>query len=419
MREIVVIVIVGVVLAALASCSIASIEKPDLNEYYHLGQYYANTGQYASAVANYRDMIGKHPNTREAERGWLNLGSCYYRLMLKVRAELAKARERPGVTAGEIEQFEARVQSYLNDSLSSCRKVIAQFPGSKAKAIVMMGMTYAALGPDGEANARRQFQKVVDNYPEEAARAQVLLGDTFADAGDREAAARAYGAAVSSFPEVASLALLKMSGLYFDSGDYARGLDGYEKIINSLGIDGAYNDSYKPVGSVMKKAMTGRGAAERALGNVDGELAGYREIISRYPGTNTAVEGLLGLAGAYWSNENKDEAEKLLRGTASESPGSIWAVKSLLRLAELQGASNEGAATYRQVIDSFPQSRFWVDAQMKLAAVYLELAEEEGDPVRKKELRGKARSACNAVMSAYPFCPEGDEAREYLKKKGL
>lgn len=409
----------GILMSIIASAAFASMQKPTLNEYYHLGQYYANTGAYESAVANYRDMIGKYPNTREAERGWLNLGLCYHRLMLKARDELAKAEERPGVTAGEIEQLKARVQSYLNDSLSSCRKVIAQFPRSKAKAIVMMGMTYAAQGPEGEENARRQYQKVVDDYPEEAARAQVLLGDAFAGAGDREAAARAYWAAVSSFPEVASLALLKRSGIYFDSGDYARGLDGYETIINSLGIDGAYNDSYKPTGTVMKKAMAGRGAAQRALGSVDGELSGYREIISRYPGTNTAVEARLGLAGAYWSNEKKAEAEKLLRGTASEYPGSIWAVRSLLRLAELQGASSEGAATYRQVMDSFPQSLFWVDAQMKLAAVYLELAEEESDPVRKKELRGKARSACNAVVSAYPFCPEGDEAREYLQKKGL
>lgn len=419
MKRLVSVTLAGALVLAASAGASGSIEKPTLNEYYHLGQYYANTGLYSEAVANYRAMIGKHPNTREAERGWLNLASCYYRLMLQARSELKKAQERPGVTAAEIERLEGSVRSYMNDSIASCRKVVAQFPASRAKAIVTMGRTYAALGTDGEEEARARFQQVVDEYPEEAARALLLLGDAFAAAGDRKSAVRTYGAAESGFPEVASLALLKKSGLYFDSGDYSRALDGSERIIHSLGIDGAYDDSYRPVGTVMKLAIGSRAAAERSLGNLEGEAAGYMEILSRYPGTNLAVEAKLGLAGAYWQSERREDAVRLLRGTASEYPGSIWAVRSLLRLAELQGASPEAAATYREIIAAYPRSRFWVDAQMKLAGLFLELEEGEDDPVKKEELRGEARSACNAVISAYPFCPEGEEAREFLKKKGL
>lgn len=419
MREIVSIVIVGVVLAAPASSSIASIENPDLNEYYHLGRYYADTGQYRKAIGNYRSMIGKHPNTRQAEEGWLNMGNCYYHLMLEAGAELTKARARIGTTARDIQRLEANVLTYMNDAISSYQKVIAQFPKSKAEAIVRIGKTYAGSGPGKLADARLQFRKVVEGCPEEAGRAQLLLGDTYADAGDPESAKQMYTIARSGFPEVASLASLKTAAGFLNSGDFSRAADGYGEIISCLGIDGAYDSSYHPVGNIMKKAVAGEGDAEAALNNIKNEISGYRAVIDRFPGTGVCMETRLELARAYWFNDMKGDAVKVLEGMASEYPKSVWKVKALFLLAELQGASGDAVLTYGRIIRSFPESRFRVKAQMELAETYLGLAGKESDPVEKNRLKGKAREACNAVRSSYPFSPEADEAKVFLEKNGL
>lgn len=419
MRALVSIVIAGAVLAVLASSSTASIENPGLGEYYHLGQYYASTGQQRKAIDNYRSMIGKYPNTREAERGWLNMGNCYYHLMLEAGAELAKARARIGTTARDIQGLETKILTYMNDAVSAYRKVIKQFPNSKAEAIVRIGMTYAGRGPEKVADARIQFQEVVENYPEEAGRARLLLGESYEKEGKLEIASQMYGMARASFPEVATLACLKRAECFFDAGDFGRASDRYDEIVDRLGIDGAYSDTYHPVGTVMKEAISKQGAAERALKNIDNELGGYKAVAARYPETNVCMEARLKLAEAYWFKEEKEDAAKVLGSIAAEYPKSVWKVRALFILAKMQGISRDAVITYREITTSFPRSRFWVKAQMELAETYLGLAGNESDPVEKNRLKEKAREACGAVRSTYPFCPEAGAAKAFLEKNGL
>jgi len=397
----------------------ASIDNPNLKEFYFLGEYYSHTGQYEQAVSNYSRMASAHPNARETERGWLEMGRIYRQLMLQAKADLDKARAEGKATKKELEAMEAKVNSNMAQAISACRNVVAQFPASRAEAMVLMSRVYSAFGADKTDQAISLLQQVIDGYPEQAGRAQVLLGDLYASLNDTEKAKEIYLIGSSMFPEVASLAALKNAGLLLKTENYGQAVDSYEIVLNQLGIDNAYDDVYRPLGYVMQEALSGRGGAQRALKIKDDELNGYANVAAAYYGTNVGMSANMDSAAALRFYGRGEEATSLLKSIAAVYPRSVWAVKSMLKLAELQGDSPEAAGAYNWIISNYPLSKYWIDARMKLAGLDLKLAETEKDDAKKKKLRSSAANECRAIVDAFPRCPEGENAKAFLTKNNL
>lgn len=410
---------VAAIWAILSKLAAASIENPSLDEYYHLGRYFMDTGQYEAAAINYEAMISKHPDAGQAGRGWLGIAECRRRLMLAAMDELEKAKAKGSAGKREAEEAESRVSSNLNGALAACGKAMQQFPAQRAEAIILMGRLYADSGPEKADRALAEFKRVVEGYPEEAGRAQLFIGDLHAAIGDAKEAKESYALASLSFPEVASLAMLKHAELLYGEGEYAAAADDCTTIVDSLGVDGAYTDSYHLMGGVMEEAVKRRGAAERALGKEDDETSGYRSAAARYYGASVSMAAKLDLAGALLHYGKGEEAEALLNGIAKDYRKSVWAVKALMKLAELKGVSPGAAETYARIIRSYPMSLFRIEAQMKQAATYLALSEKEEDADKKLELRADAKKACEAVLADFPRCPEGRQAREFIERNGL
>jgi outer membrane protein assembly factor BamD (BamD/ComL family) len=411
-------VVVGVMLL-LPLLIGASLENPSLTEYYHLGSYYAVTEQFDLAVANNNAMIAKYPTTREAESGWLGIGYCYHQLMLRSMAELEKAKARGDVPKKELEEMTSRVNSNMNQALTAYQKVIAQFPASKAEAIIGIALTYAAFGSEKEDAALRELKKVTDSYPEEAGRAHLLIGDTRAKNKESVAAKQVYSVASVLYPEIASLALLKYADLNMDSEEYGNAVDTYTTIIQSLGIDGAYDSKNHFVGSVMDRAVERRGEAERALESKDDELDSYRSVYTRYIGTNVGMAAQMKLAEALWYYGKSDDAAKILKQIIDDYPQSVWCVRAMMLLVKLQGASKNAVETCQKLIRTYPFSIHRVNAQFKLAEVYLAQAKKEEDPGEKKKLRAEAKNVCDGVIADYPLCPEGEQAKDFIAKNKL
>ncbi len=397
----------------------ASIENPSLKEYFYLGKYYTHTDQPKLAISNYTAMISKYPNTKQAEYGWLGIGYTHYQLMIDARAELDKAKAKKDASDIEIKQLESSVNHHMNQALSAYRRVIAQFPASKAEAIIGIGQVYAAFNDEKIDEALREFKKVVKNNPEEAGRAQILIGDFNVKIGDIQEAKKAYTTAYITFPEVASFAMLKYASLLLDSGEFAEAVDRCNAILNQMGIDGAYTDIYHPMGNIMRKALAKRGEAERALKNREDELSGYSTIVTRYYGTNVGMIARMKWAEALHFYGSREEAANVLNFVVTHYPKSVWAVRALDLLARLQGDSQDAVNTYSKISSSYPQSSLWVDAQMGMAKVYLKMADAEKDKDAKKKLRNKARDACKAIISKYPLCPEADKAKDFLEENRL
>lgn len=406
-------------LALSIAAGSAAIEATSSNEYYHLGEYYIHTGRQDLAISNYKELIARYPSGEHAERGWLQLGRSYYVLMREAMAGLDKAKARGDKSEEEVAKLKSDVTSYRNLAVSAYRKTISQFPGSRAKGAIGIALTYAASGPDKEDEALREFAKVIAEYPEQAGRAQILLGDTYASLGDTAAAKEAYRAAYIGFPEAAALAMIKSAGLSLASEGFAAAADGYDGVIASLGIDGAYNPDYRPVGDIMKTAIEGRGEAERRLKKDEDELDGYAAVAARYSGTRVAMVARVNGAKALWHYGRQGESEAALRAIAAEYPLSVWAMKSLLELAALQGGNPEAAETCGEIIRGRSSSIFWVKAQVALAEAYIRMADAEDDADEKKSLRAKARKACDAVVRRFPACPESDKVRDFISTNKL
>ena len=412
----------GALMAALLCSSVgvqASIEDPNLSEYFYLGEYYMHTGQLDQAISNYTSMAAKHPNSREAQGGWLNTGTSYYMLMQQEIANLDALKAKGEATEAQIKQVEAKINSYMNQGVAAYKKALAQFPRVKAEAIIGIGLIYAALGDSKLDAALTELKQVVDNYPEEAGWAQTLVGDSYAKAGNVEAAKEAYLTASLKFPEVASLALSKYAGLNSDAAKFAEAADNYSRIIGSLGIDNAYSPKYHPLGTVMQEAVKKRGETERALENEEDELDGFTAVAAHYYGTNVGMYASVDLARALWHYGRTEEAGTILKGISTDYPKSVWAVRALLELAELQGATQAAIDTYKVIAASYPKSIYWVEAQMGLSKAYLELAKKEEDYDTKVQLKADAAKAAKAVDAMYPLCPEGESARNFITSNKL
>jgi len=412
-------------LGALVPLTEATIENPNLGEFYNLGNYYVNTGQYDTAVKNYNTMVKNYPTTWEAEQGWLQMGGVYKQLMLRAKADLDTAKKE-GKLPEIIKNLESNVNSFMLQSISAYQKAIAQFPASKAEGLIGISQVYAALGADKSDEALGELQTVIAGYPEEAGRAQILVGDLYAALGDSENAKKAYTKAGNEFPEIASLATLRYADLLMKEENFGKALDSYETIASQLGIDGAYGNQLNYIGGIMSRAVSGRGEATRDIAERDKkkseneEIAGFSSIASRYYGTNVGMEANMDQAEALFYYSRSPEAVVLLRKSIAEAyPQSIWAVRALMKLAKLQGVSQEAADTYKGIIQSYPLSIYWVKAHMKLADLYLKLAEGEKDDAQKVKLKAAAGEECKAVSASFPMCPEGEQAKAYSAKNNL
>ena len=407
------------ILLVLPALLEASMENPSLSEYYHLGGYYMNTGQFDLAISNDNAMIIKYPTTLEAERGWLEIGKCYYQIMLRSISDLGQAKARGTATKQEIEELTAKVNSNMTQALTAFQKLVSQFPASKAEAIIGIALTYSAFGAEKQDMAMRELKKVIDNYPEEAGRAQLLIGDIYAANGDAVAAEQAYSVASVLYPEVASLALLRYADTNLKSEEYGAAVDTDTTIIQSLGIDGAYDDKLHFLGSVVQEAIEKRGEGERALGSKEDELNGYRSAYARYVGTNVGMTAQLKLAEALWYYGNNEEATRTLNQIINDYPKSVWCVKAMMLLAKLQGSAKNAVETYQKLIRAYPSSIHRVQAQFKLAEVYLAQADKAEDPGDKTKLKAAAKNVCDGVVADYPLCPEGQQAKDFVAKNKL
>lgn len=157
----------------------------------------------------------------------------------------------------------------------------------------------------------------------------------------------------------------------------------------------------------MKSSLKKRGEAERALKNKEDELNGYRAVAARCAGADVGMQASLDLAEAQWYYGMSGGVASLLAGIFSDYPESIWAVRSLLKLAVLQGASREAVDTYKDIIRSYPDSIFWVEAQLKLAELNAKRADLEEDAEAKKKLKKAGARRLTGCRQALPPVSRG------------
>lgn len=413
-KQIITIVIIPLALTLLFSpSSSASIEKPDLKEYFHLGAFYLQVGKPEKAISNYRAMINKYPQTQEAEQEWLSMGNAYLTLFQQAQKKL---QDKKGDRL-ELKKWRNRVDKYRNKTISSYQQVVDNFPGSAELALVRLGRAYAFSFPEGLEKNQTFFRQIMTHFPEEGGRAALFLGDSFSRLHSYEKARATYRQARFFYPEVAAQAQLLFSQADQKQKNSAEALNDLSAVLNHLGIDGHFSE-YRYHGNIMREAIE-QTADILEEGNTPEEAVTHlKKMIRLYPGTNVALQSRLRLARTYSEMGEKELAARELDRIIMEYPQSIYAVRSYLIKAEIAPPS-EAAGIYRTLERAFPKSKFRVSAGREEALAYLSLAKRKDDSKEIKLFRERAASILKQIIQLYPRSPEAEEVRQILSTNKL
>ena len=415
MKAIISTVIVSLFLIPLFSpSSLASIEKPDLQEYFHLGEFYLQVGKPEKAISNYRAMIRKYPRSREAEKGWLFMGNAYLALYRQTQKKLSQDKQGDRL---ELKKLRSRADKYRNKTISSYQYVADNFPGSAGLALVRLGRAYAFTFPDGPEKGRAFFRRVMDQFPEEAGRAALFLGDSYLHDRQYDQARAAYRQARFFYPEVAARAQVLFSQVDRKQKNQAEVLNDLAVVLNPLGIDGHFSE-YRYQGNIMREAIERTASTLEEQNNPEEAVNHLTRMIRLYPGTNVSLQSRLRLAQSYSEQGEKEEAFRELAQIISEYPQSVYAARAYLKKADIAPPS-ETPGIYRALERAFPRSKFRLSAGTKEAFANLALAKRIDNPAEKKLFRQRAGQALKKIIQLYPHSPEAEEARQTIAANRL
>lgn len=365
-----------------------------LGEYYHLGAYYLQVGRREDAISNYREMIALHPDSREAERGWLIIGDAYLELGRQAAAGQEKTLTRS--------------KDFFAKAAEAYRTALGRFPAAEAEARLRLGKLYAFHVPGSEETGRGWLRSVTADFPEKAGQAALSLGETYLAEGRTEEAFSAFQDALDAFPEVAAAAALAQGKILEGTGDHLGALAVYSLVIRAQALDGYFNAG-EFRGTTLEEALSGlAGAALEAQdpGKASDLIA---QIAADYPGTNAEMTARFGNVEFLARRGETEKAGGILDGIAFRSPRSLYAPKALFRKARLL-AGEERREAYREIRRRWPKSISWVQATRSLASDYLrkipgQTEAEAADAGKKAELLLKE------LINRYPASPEAAAAR--------
>lgn len=134
-------------------------------------------------------------------------------------------------------------------------------------------------------------------------------------------------------------------------------------------------------------------AAQALLAEANG-IAGYQEVIKKFPGTNPAADAILRLAAAQREEGKMEESTATFRDFLKKYPTHPLAGAALLGVGQNQdaaGDSQSAVATYQQVITQYPKSFAAPYASYSEAEIYL-----------RRFQRDEARRSYNMIVSQFP-----------------
>ncbi len=397
-----------------STSSFASIEKPDLKEYFHLGEFYLQVGKPEQAINNYRAMIQKYPRSREAEKGWIFMGNAYLALYQQTHKKLMQEKTGERLVR---ESLRSRADKYRDKTISSYQYVVDNFPGSAGLALVRLGRAYAFTFPDGLKEGRAFFRRAMGQFPEEAGRAALFLGDSYFHNRQYDQARAAYRQARFFYPEVAARAQTLFSQVDQKQKNQAEALDDLAAVLNPFGIDGHFSE-YRYQGNIMREAIEQSADILEEQNNMEEAVNLLKRMIRLYPGTNISLQSRLRLAQSYSDAGDKEMAGRQLDQIITEYPQSLYAARAYLKKAEIASPS-EAPGIYRALERAFPKSKFRLSAGIKEASANLALAKRNDNPAEKKLLRQRAGQALKNIIQLYPHSPEAEQARQIISASKL
>ncbi|MBW7863935.1 MAG: tetratricopeptide repeat protein [Candidatus Hydrogenedentes bacterium] len=397
---------------------------------YLLGNSLQQGKEYAKAVAVYRELAEKHPDSPFAAQG---RGKAAWALYLNGDTAGAKTAaleflktEKDTLLAGEtgfLLGILLAAEGNYEDARQEFRMVAEKFPESEfaPEALYKSGECLLQLGVRNE--AAKIFEEFVRRYPDNPLASEAILR-----AGDAQFNAQDFAQAVEKYrmildkpgdPAVEEDTLNRLAITYHNMKDYAKSAETYKALLEKFpatrhAADARFRiaeyqlreekdalkaiESYqavldaKPGGELAGRALRGLALAryERKDHGMAAEL--FLRLSREYPQMSLPEEVYTWCGQWFYDNSRWDEAAAMLEALLKARPEYPYPDKARFTIAECAeqaGREKEALEKYQAVVDAAPTGSKAVEAKFRMAG----LLEKAGNPDKAAELYESAASA--------------------------
>ncbi|MDR2963568.1 MAG: tetratricopeptide repeat protein [Bacteroidales bacterium] len=357
-----------------------AVQNPTVQDYYEIGFLYYNFGQYAKAIENLEQVTGK--NDTLSQNAYYHLGLSYLQMGAKEKARNAFMAAAEFSVFPDIQESAAFNYAKLtyelalapfNEAITAMNNFIAQFPNSKRKdeahallvKIFMTSRNYkdALQSLDNISNLSSDLQmayqqiayyrglELFNNLEYEEARNMFAASLRFAQYDRKIAAMSVYWKAES----------------FFKQGD----LDNARKSFNEfITMPGSYNTAE------YARAHYNLGYIYFAQHAYNTALQWFRKYldIASDRKSDFYTDAAIRVGDSYFMN--KDFAQAIKYYEIAKNAGNFDREYVLFQLAfnyGLLGKQQEKIAILNTLIETYPQSQYYVDALFETAEAYYKL----------------------------------------------
>lgn len=358
---------------------------------YNIGYIYFLAGNYTQAIEEFQRLIRQYRGSNWAARAQYNIGDAYYnagefqRAIEAYQAVLDNYPRSPLIieavngiqfamlSAGDADRSSEILEDFIRQNPQASTADQLRFRQAE---FLLRTADYAAA-----VEAFRDYIRVTNStrlVPE----AYFNLAEAHRQLNDEAAAIQAYQTIINDHPRSgrAESALLNLGMISFEKGDYAVALDYFTQLESRTQ-------------RLRVEAGVGKGNALLALGRLDEAESAYRNVLRVNANSEAAELGLskvlirkgqfveaepklreisernsveIGAEATYWlgfiqqrTNQNREALETYSRVRVLFEAYDEWVSMSMVRTAEIQraqGNTSESRATYRSVIERYPNS---------------------------------------------------------------
>jgi TolA-binding protein len=336
----------------------------------------AAQGQYQKARESLESLFGEfpqHPASSSAKQllAWTYAQQGEEDLAISTSEEMLASRTN-GSDTGQLANAFLNVahvrfnQGQYAQASDAYEEFLIRYPSHKNKnfALYQAGLCYLRLDRAGDAVDR--WEAIVRLNPdlEIAEKAWARAGDLYFQAEQYTEAQRCYRGLLENFggSTAASLGLLRIAQCDYNAGRDADALAGYSEVVNRY-----------PGGPMSAEAVRGIEMALYRLGQQDGGVEQLAQLVELYPTSSFAADAQFQIAKKKYEQEQYMDAADAFRRVVSQFPGFSAADRAQFLMGDAYAmANNEAQAqqSFEQFLSFFGESELRVTVMFRLGMIY-------------------------------------------------
>ncbi len=257
-------------------------------------------------------------------------------------------------------------QGRYDEASAAYEEFLARYPSHADKnlALYQAGLCYLRLDRAGDAVDR--WETIVRIHPDDAIaeKAWARAGDLYFQAEDYSQAQRCYQGLLENFggSSAAALGLLRIAQCDYNAGRDAEALAGYSEVVNRY-----------PASPMGKEAERGMEMALYRLGQREGGVEQLAQLVERYPTSSFAADAQFQIAKKTYEQERYMDAADEFRRVVSQFPGYSAADRAQFLMGDAYAMADDQAQaqqSFEQFLVFFGDSELRTTVRFRLGMIY-------------------------------------------------